>query len=319
MNYKNITIAGGGVLGSQLAYQIAYCGYNVTIYVNEESAVNDAKNKIAKLNKEYVKHVKVMESGKEFYNGIAETGKFNAAECNEKVAKAFENIKYTTNLAESLQGCDLLIESIPELKNVKTDFYKQVSQVISDNTVVVTNSSTLLPSMFAKFMKHPEKYLALHFANAIYKNNTAEVMAHAGTDKKYFDEIVEFANSINMVALPIMAEKSGYLLNSLLVPFLLSGLDMYANGVSDPESIDKAWKFGTGAPRGPFEIFDVVGLVTALNIVEQYQKVPKLLNPLLSKMMLPYNFAGMKQVLEKYIAEGKLGIQSGEGFYKYDK
>ena len=78
-----------------------------------------------------------------------------------------------------------------------------------------------------------------------------------------------------------------------------------------------AWKKGTGAPKGPFEIFDTVGLTTALNIVNQYQKVPGLLKPLLSKMMLPYNFKGMKEILEKYISEGKLGKSSNEGFYKY--
>ncbi|MDD6550659.1 MAG: 3-hydroxyacyl-CoA dehydrogenase family protein, partial [Lachnospiraceae bacterium] len=113
-------------------------------------------------------------------------------------------------------------------------------------------------------------------------------------------------------------EKSGYLLNSMLVPFLLSGLDLYANGVSDPKSIDLAWKHGTGSPKGPFEIFDTVGLTTAMNIVEQYQKVPGLFTPLLRKMMLPYNFKGMKAILQKYIDEGKLGMASGEGFYKWN-
>ena len=120
-----------------------------------------------------------------------------------------------------------------------------------------------------------------------------------------------------MLALPVLKEKSGYLLNSMLVPFLLSGLDLYANGISDPESIDLAWTKGTGAPKGPFKIFDTVGLTTALNIVDQYQKVPGLFKPMLSKMMMPYNFKGMRAILEKYIAEGKLGMSSGEGFYKY--
>ena len=72
----------------------------------------------------------------------------------------------------------------------------------------------------------------------------------------------------------------------MLVPFLLSGLDLFANGVSDPESIDEAWKRGTGAPNGPFGIFDVVGLTTAVNIIDQYQSVPGLLSPLLKKMMI---------------------------------
>ena len=138
------------------------------------------------------------------------------------------------------------------------------------------------------------------------------------TDSKYFDEIVQFANDIRMVALPVLKEKNGYLLNSMLVPFLLSGLDLYVNGVSDPASIDKAWKYGTGAPRGPFEIFDVVGINTAYHIVMQYQKVPGLISPLLKKMLMPYNFKGMEKVLKKYLDEGKLGKAAGEGFYKYN-
>ena len=142
-------------------------------------------------------------------------------------------------------------------------------------------------------------------------------MAQPQTSKEAFSAVMDFANDIRMVALPVNKEKNGYLLNSMLVPFLLSGLDLYVNGISDPESIDKAWKFGTGAPRGPFEIFDVVGINTARNIVLQYQKVPGLFSPLLRKMMMPYNFKGMLVVLQKMIDEGKLGKSSGEGFYKY--
>ena len=90
-----------------------------------------------------------------------------------------------------------------------------------------------------------------------------------------------------------------------------------ANGISDPESIDRAWKIGTGAPKGPFEIMDNIGLNTVKNVVEQYKKVPGIFSPLLKKMMLPYNFKGMLKILDKYIAEGKLGKSVKEGFYKY--
>ena len=178
-------------------------------------------------------------------------------------------------------------------------------------------SNLTLPSTFANHTGRPEKYMSLHFANSIWKNNTAEVMVHTSTDEKYFNEVVEFANDIRMVALPIRKEKSGYLLNSMLVPFLLSGLDLYVNGISDPQSIDKAWTLGTGAPRGPFQIFDVVGIQTAYNIVLQYQKVPGLFSPLLKKMMLPYNFKAMEKVLRQMLDEGKTGKSAGEGFYKY--
>ena len=169
----------------------------------------------------------------------------------------------------------------------------------------------------AKATKRPEKFLALHFANNIWQNNTAEVMGHSGTKNEYFDQIVKFASDIKMLPLPIYKEKKGYLLNSMLVPFLLSAFDLMAAGVSDPETIDKAWTAGTGAPAGPFKIMDVVGLETVKNIVEQYKKVPELLDPLFKKMLLPYNYKEMLEMVNKYIEEGKLGKSTGEGFYKY--
>ena len=134
-------------------------------------------------------------------------------------------------------------------------------------------------------------------------------MVQSKTDNKYFEEVTEFAKQIRMIPFPVRKEKSGYLLNSMLVPLLFSGMDLYVNGVSDPESIDKAWTLGTGAPKGPFRILDTVGLTTAYNIVQMYVKIPSFL--------APYNFKGMEKMLKKYIDEGKLGMASGEGFYKY--
>ena len=174
--------------------------------------------------------------------------------------------------------------------------------------MVATNSSTLLPSQFAKCSGRPGKYVALHFANSIWKNNTAEVMGHDGTEQSVFDAMCEFANQIRMIALPVRKEKNGYLLNSMLVPWLLSGLDLWASGVSDPKSIDIAWEHGTGAPKGPFRVIDTVGLNTAYNIVLQFQSVPGLLNPLFKKMMLPYNYKRMAQLLKSM-------IDSNESFY----
>lgn len=319
MNYKKIVVAGGGVLGSQIAFQTAYSGFDVTIWLRSEESCKKTQKKLDTLKKDYENAIANMVSKKEWSLGISSEKDFNEKKCLEKVEKAYKSLKLETSLEKVLKDADLVIESVAELKDAKIDFYKMINPMLDEKTVVVTNSSTLLPSTFAKFTGREEKYLALHFANAIWKNNTAEVMAHSTTDDKYFDEVVEFAKKINMIPLPIHKEKSGYLLNSMLVPFLLSGLDLFTNGISDPKSIDKAWTTGTGAPKGPFEIMDIVGLTTAYNIVEQYQKVPSLINPLLKKMMLPYNYKGMKEVLKKYIDEGKLGVSAGEGFYKYKK
>lgn len=318
-NFKKIVVAGGGVLGSQIAYQAAYCGFDVTIWLRSEGSIGRCQPKLDNLKKTYIEALNLMadpvKGEANWCPGLAEMGSFDLDVCLKKVENI--NVKLELDMAKAVKDADLVIESMVENADDKIKFYTALAPLLDEKTVVVTNSSTLLPSAFAKYTGRPDKYLSMHFANSIWKNNVAEIMVQDKTDKKYFDMICEFANEIRMLALPVLKEKSGYLLNSMLVPFLLSGLDLYANGISDPESIDLAWTKGTGAPKGPFKIFDTVGLTTALNIVDQYQKVPGLFKPMLSKMMMPYNFKGMKAILEKHIAEGKLGMSSGEGFYKY--
>ena len=319
MNYKKIVVAGGGVLGSQIAFQSAYCGYDVTIWLRSEDSKTRTQPKLDELKKNYINTIETMNPNDEesWARGIADIDNFNKKECLEKVEKAYNSIKLEVDLKAAMKDADLVIESMAEIKDEKIKFYQKLAPVLDNKTVLVTNSSTLLPSMFAKYTGRPEKYLSLHFANTIWIKNTAEVMAHDKTDKKYFNEVIEFATSIRMLPLPVLKEKSGYLLNSMLVPFLLSAMDLLTNEISDPESIDIAWTRGTGAPKGPFQIIDTVGLMTAKNIVEQYQKVPGLMSPLLKKMLLPYNYKGMLSMLNKYINEGKLGKSTGEGFYKY--
>lgn len=316
MKLQKVVVAGGGVLGSQIAFQAAYCGFDVTIWLRSESSITRTQPKLDGVKKSYIDAIEGMAAGKEWCRGIANKDSFNKEECLSKVEKASQ-LKLELDLAKAVADADIVIESMAENAADKIEFYKRLSPLLPQKTILVTNSSTLLPSTFANHTGRPEKYMSLHFANSIWKNNTAEVMVHASTEEKYFNEVIAFANDIRMVALPIRKEKSGYLLNSMLVPFLLSGLDLYVNGISDPQSIDKAWTMGTGAPRGPFQIFDVVGIQTAYNIVLQYQKVPGLFSPLLRKMMLPYNFKAMEKVLRQMLNEGKTGKTAGEGFYKY--
>lgn len=318
MEYKNIVIIGGGVLGTQIAFQCAYSGYNTTVLVRKEDNRPKIKRTFEKLKKTYIETLTEMTPKHNWARGLANTNNFNREKCIAIAENAIDKIKITTSQSEALEDADLVIESITENIEVKRNLYEQITPLLPEKTVIVTNSSTLLPSKMAQFTKRPNKFLSMHFANAIWKNNIVEVMGHEKTEKKYFDEIIEFGKSIKMIPIPVTKEKSGYLLNSMLVPFLLSALDLYANGISDPQSIDNAWTLGTGAPHGPFKIMDVVGLETVKNIVEQYQKVPTLINPLLKKMMLPYNYKNMLNIVNKYIEEGKLGKNSGEGFYKYE-
>lgn len=319
MKYSNVVVAGGGVLGSQIAFQTAFCGFNVTIWLRSEGSITRTQPKLDKLKETYIEEIGKMAEGNGYWcAGIADEGKFDKDELIAKVNEAYDSIKLELDMKKAVADADLVIESMAENADDKIAFYKTLAPLLPAKTVIVTNSSTLLPSQFAKYTGRADKYLSLHFANSIWKNNTAEIMSQDKTDKKYFDEIMQFANDIRMIALPVLKEKNGYLLNSMLVPFLLSGLDLYASGVSDPKSIDIAWTHGTGAPKGPFQIFDTVGITTAYNIVHQYQSVPGIFSPLLKKMMMPYNFKAMEAILKKYIDEGKLGMSSGEGFYKYN-
>ncbi len=323
MTFNKVVVAGGGVLGSQIAYQAAYSGKEVTIWLRSKGSITRTQPKLDALREEYRKAIALMDTpeGKSPANwckGLANDEEhFNAAKCLEQSENAYKNIKLELDLAKACEDADLIIESMAEITDEKIAFYQKLAPVLKEKTVIVTNSSTLLPSTFAKFTGRPEKYCSLHFANHIWKQNLAEVMAQEATDPNVFADVMEFANEISMIPVPVLKEKSGYLLNSLLVPFLLCGMDLVANGVSDPASVDKAWKLGTGSPRGPFEIIDVVGLTTAYNIIEKYQKVPGLIKPLLKKMMLPYNFKAIAAMLKEKIDQGKLGKAAGEGFYKY--
>ena len=313
---QNIVVAGGGVLGSQIAFQSAYKGFDVTIWLRSQGSIGRAQPKLDQLKKVYIETINQMATpeGKTPANwarGIADFETFNKDACLASVEKAYSSIKLELDLSKAVRDADLVIEAMAENMDEKIAFHKSLSPLLSEKTIIVTNSSTLLPSKIAKYTGRPAKYLALHFANNIWKNNTAEVMSHPATDSKYFDEIISFSEKIGMIPLPVRKEKSGYLLNSMLVPLLCSSMDLYVNGISDPESIDKAWTLGTGAPLGPFQILDIIGLTTVYNITSRHAKIPSFLSP--------YNFKGMAKMLKEYIDAGKLGKSSGEGFYKYNK
>ena len=319
MSFKKVVVAGGGVLGSQIAFQAAYCGFDVTIWLRSEGSIGRTQPKIDKLLETYREAIEAMADGSgPWCAGIADSDKpLDKQACIDRAQAAYDGLKLELDMAAAVAEADLVIESMAEEAQAKIDFYQKLAPLLPAKTVIATNSSTLLPSQFAKHTGRPDKYLALHFANSIWKNNTAEVMGQDATDPAHFDEMIQFANEIRMIALPVRKEKSGYLLNSMLVPWLLSGLDLWASGVSDPKSIDIAWEHGTGAPKGPFRVIDTVGLNTAYNIVLQFQSVPGLLNPLFKKMMLPYNYKAMAKLLKEMIDAGKLGMSTGEGFYTY--
>ena len=311
MNFKNIVVAGGGVLGAQIAYQTAFKGFNVKVWLRSEGSIERAKPRFERLKNIYLNTLEAMKTNPAAYcPGLTDADHLSDEEIDalkEQAVKAYESIQLMTSYEETFKDADLVIESIAEIPAEKIAFYQEMAKHLPEDTVVVTNSSTLLPSTFAEYTGRPEKYLSLHFANQIWSKNTAEIMGHPGTDQKYFDELVAFADAIGMVPLKLNKEQPGYILNSMLVPLLNSAQALLAKEVADPETIDKTWKIGTGSPAGPFEILDVIGLTTAYNVIS--------MNP---ESKDPETLPGkMAAILKKYIDEGKTGVNAGEGFYKY--
>ncbi|WP_435314990.1 3-hydroxyacyl-CoA dehydrogenase [Cellulophaga fucicola] len=286
MNFKNITVAGSGVLGYQIAFQAAFYGFNVTVY-----DINDA----------------VLEKAKAKFETMSNAFKTDLKATQEQIDKTFKNLRYNSDLEIAVKNADLLIEAVPENPEIKIEFYHKLAKVAPEKTVFATNSSTLLPSTFAAATGRPEKFIALHFANTIWIHNTAEIMGHATTDPNVFNAVVEFAKAIGMLALPLHKEQPGYILNSLLVPLLTAATDLLVSEVADPKTIDKTWMKATGAPLGPFGILDVVGITTAYNI----DKIAA------EKTKDELKIKTVQFLKENYIDKNKLGVSTGEGFYKY--
>ncbi|MFC6292805.1 3-hydroxyacyl-CoA dehydrogenase [Macrococcus epidermidis] len=279
---KNVSIIGGGVLGSQVAFQSAFFDCNVVMYARTEDSVKRIQEKLAKLVPIY---------GAYFNNP-------------EKAQAAHDAIKISMDMSEVLADSDVMIESIAENLEAKQKLYESIQGIAPEKTIFLTNSSTMMPSAFCDFTDRPDRFLALHFANSIWQNNIAEVMSHDTTDPKYNQIVMDFAKQINMVPILVKKEQPGYILNSLLVPLLQSAEMLLANGVGDVETIDRTWMIATGAPVGPFAMLDVIGLTTAYNISLQ----ASLKNP---------HLQGVTDMLKAYIDAGKLGVATGEGFYKY--
>lgn len=285
MAIKNVTVAGSGVLGSQIAYQTAYKGFKVVVYDINEDAINKAKDRIKNLRHMY---------------------KHDIAATDADFEAGLSRISYTWDLAEAVKNADLVIEAIPERPDIKKDFYTKIAKLAPKDAIFTSNSSTLVPSMFMEDTGRPAEFLNMHFANQVWLNNTAEIMGSPKTDPDIYKEIVEFARNIGMIPIQLKKEQPGYILNSLLIPLLSAGEGLWVKGVADPQMIDKTWMAATGAPMGPFAILDVVGIRTAYNITLAQAKNDK--DP---------NAQVLADKLKELLDEGKLGMEAGEGFYHY--
>ncbi len=319
MSFNKVVIIGGGVLGTQIGLMSAYTGHDTTLWLRSEGSVGRTQPKVKQYSAamladlENAKQLIGNPMGGFLYpRGMIRTWEGCTAEqidaLTAQAKKGFAELFHIElDLQKALDDADIVIEAMAENPEQKIEMYQKMKDLIPEKTILCTNSSTMLPSTFAEYTGRPAKYCALHFANTIWKNNTAEIMGHPGTDPEVFKQVVAFADEINMVPLQLHKEQPGYILNSMLVPFLSAAQALWANEVADPETIDLTWRLATGAPAGPFRILDIVGLVTAYNI-NQMKPDAQVEGTLTWKM---------GQMLKEKIDKGETGIAAGKGFYDY--
>jgi 3-hydroxyacyl-CoA dehydrogenase len=282
----NVSLLGAGVLGGQIAWQSAFRGKTVVVYDLYE---------------------KGLEQCRQDQRRYADIYRHSLGATDDMIAATRERLSFTTDLAAAA-GADLVIEAVPEIPDVKIAVYRELARYLPEHTLVATNSSTLLPSQFAEATGRPGKYCALHFANHIWDQNVAEIMAHPGTSEDTLVAVTRFAIEIGMVPIPVQREQNGYVLNSLLVPLLTATISLLANGVSTPETIDRTYMINNrGCRLGPCGIIDIIGMTTAYNVSNYWA------NEKQDEQLLQ----GARYIKENFLDKGKLGAQTGEGFYTY--
>ncbi|GGD02765.1 3-hydroxyacyl-CoA dehydrogenase [Halopseudomonas salina] len=284
---NNLTVLGAGVLGGQIAWHSAFKGKQVVVYdLFEES--------LQRCQLAHQQYAAIYQ---------AELGASQSM-----ISETQARLSYSCILADVVINADLVIEAVPEIPEVKTAVYQEMAALLPAHTLVATNSSTLLPAQFASATGRPEKYCALHFANMIWSMNLAEVMAHAGTAEDTLRAVTRFAIEIGMVPIPIQKEQNGYVLNTWLVPLLSATQSLITNGVSTPEYIDRTYLIANrGCAVGPCGIMDIIGMKTCYDVMNYWG------NEKQDAQLL----ADAVYIKQHFVDKGKLGLQTGEGYYRY--
>jgi 3-hydroxyacyl-CoA dehydrogenase len=309
MNKRKVVVVGGGVLGSQIAFQAAYQGFDVTFWLRMESSKTRTQPKLDRLKSIYLSSLEALKPycGTDYpyypHGLVADLAHTTVADIEAKqaqVEKAYDSIALELDMEKACKDAMIVIEAMSEDLEAKKGIYQKLSQYLEPDTILASNSSTMVPSQFVDYVSQPERYLNMHFANEIWKYNIVEIMAHPNTNPQIYEQAVAFGKQLGMEPICLKKEQPGYVLNSLLVPFLNAGLNLYVNGIADAPTIDKTWRKATGAPYGPMQILDIVGLQTAYNIAR--------MDPSMKKAA---------DMLKDYIDQGKTGVAAKEGFYSY--
>jgi 3-hydroxybutyryl-CoA dehydrogenase len=280
MKIKKVCVLGAGTLGTRVALQAALSGYEVAVYDINPESLKSAKEVMEKI---VIKLAKA--SGLESDSGLM----------------AIEKITFTKDPKVAVNESDIINESVLEDVKVKTEVWKLFGEIAPEKTIFTTNTSYLLPSMFAEVSGRPSKFCALHFHD-VFTAKVVDIMPHLGTDLELIPLLMDFGRSLEQVPVLVKKENNGYLFNTMLMSFIGAAGKLLVNDIASIEDIDKSWMVNFNMPAGPFGILDTIGLETAWHVTNnQSDKASQA-------------FAAL---LKTYVDAGKLGEKTGEGFYKY--
>jgi 3-hydroxyacyl-CoA dehydrogenase len=282
--FEKITVIGAGTLGAQIALLAANAGYDVTIYDVREGALGKTIDNLC--------------------SSIQEKG-IQPMIPWEQVNVLQKEIRGVTSLEEALKDADLVVESVPEILEIKQNVFKELGQKANPQTIFATNSSSMPISRMEESSGRPEKCLNIHFYNILEGMNMADVMGGTRTTQDVMDKGIAWVRSLGCIPLTVKKELLGFCFNRIWRSIKREGLWMWGNNCVDFKDVDRAWMTFTGMKMGPFGIMDGVGLDVVHAIEMVYYKESK--DP---KDKPP-------QALKEKIDRGELGVKSGEGFYSY--
>jgi len=288
---NHVAIVGSGLMGSGIAQITAQAGFQVTLVDQNDAALNKAMASIKS---------SLQRSTKKKFEKEPQNAEIYISETMSRIATA-------TSVSNGAQNADLIIEAIVENLKVKHSLFKQLDEISPPQTIFASNTSSLPIADIAQVCSRKDKFGGLHFFNPVPVMKLLEVIKTNNTSESTYNTLLEFGKSIGKVTVECK-DTPGFIVNRLLVPYLFQAIHMYERADASAKDIDVAMKLGAGYPMGPLELADYVGLDTCKFIVDGWrEKYPE--DPTFKE----------SQVLNKLVADGKLGRKSGEGFYKYTK
>jgi 3-hydroxybutyryl-CoA dehydrogenase len=281
---RRVLILGAGTMGQQIGFQCAMHGYEVVFYDLTQEILDKALSRIEQLGSWYVSIGRITEG---------------------QLEQSLSRITGTTDPAEAAHEADFVSESVPEDPELKGKVFAQFNKLCPERTIFTTNTSMLIPSMFAQVTGRAAKFAALHFHD-LRISNVVDVMPHPGTAPEVTDLIHDFAKRIGQIVIMLQKENNGYVFNTMLSSLFFSALTLASRNVATIEDIDRSWMGVMHTPIGPFGIMDQVGLSTVWTITDYWAKKT-------GDAQAQANADFVKQ----YVDKGHIGAKTHKGFYTY--